>query len=377
MSTTGLDGVVVAETRLGRVLGDAGRLMYAGYDIEDLAENVSFEAVCHLLWTGDLPGPSDLATVRGRLARELELGPGVLEVVRLGATRAHPMVTLQAAIAAVAFYDPDAPDSSRGAELRKAVRLTAQAVSLSAAIGRLRAGLEPVPARGDLGLAANLLHMLHGRTPTAAHAAALDTAFTLHAEHGLNASTFAARIAADTGADLHAAVAAAVGTLQGPRHGGASEGVMRMLLDIGTPERARPWVRAALERGERIMGFGHRAYRTIDPRVPILEALARRLRESEADTRRLEIQDIVRDVMDGEMRRRGKNVHPNVDFFSASVYGTLGIPPDLFANVFACARMPGWTAHIMEQRRTHLFIRPDAEYVGPGRRAIRREFAGP
>jgi citrate synthase len=372
MSTTALDGVIVAETRLARVLGEAGRLTYAGYEIEDLAENASFEAVCHLLWTGDLPGESDLAALRSSLVQSLELPAGILEVIRLGAARAHPMATLQAATAAAAFYDPDAGDSSREAELRKATRLTAQAVAITAATSRLRAGRDPLPARPDLGLAANLLHLLHGRTGSGFQEVALDTAFTLHAEHGLNASSFAARGAAATGADLHAAVTAAVGVLKGPFHGGANERVMRMLLEIGTPARAREWVHAALARGERIPGFGHRDYRTVDPRVPILEAVARRLLEAGADGRWLEISQVVREVVDAEMHRLGKAVHANVDLFSASVFFTLGIPPELFPNVFACARMPGWTAHVMEQRGARWLLRPGAVYVGPPHRTMLR-----
>jgi citrate synthase len=247
---------------------------------------------------------------------------------------------------------------------------------VTAATARVRAGREPIEPRPDLGLAANLLCMLHGRPASEARAAELDTVLTLHAEHGMNASTFAARVAASTRTDLHAAVAAAMGTLKGPLHGGASEGVMRMLREIGSPGRARAWVESALERGERVMGFGHHHYRTVDPRVRILEAMAGRLLDGESDGRWLEISREIRSAMSAEMLRRGKAVYPNVDFFTASVYFALGIPPELSACVFACARMPGWTAHIMEQRTGRL-IRPDAVYVGPEPRSTGRQGARP
>jgi citrate synthase len=376
MTTTGLEGVVVAETRLGRVLGDTGRLIYAGYEIEDLARNASFEEVCHLLWTGELPDAEQLARVRAGFTTALTLAPGIEQIVRLGARQAHPMATLQACLAAAAFFDPDAADASPEAELRKSARLTAQAVAVTAAIGRIRAGHEPMAPDPGLGLAANLLHMLHGTPPSGQRAATLDTAFTLHAEHGMNASTFAARVATATGTDMHAAVAAAVGTLKGPLHGGANEKVMAMLLDIGEPERAEEWVLGALARGDRVMGFGHRVYRTLDPRAPILEDMARKLLDEEGDARWLHISGRIQAVMAEAMKRRDKPIYPNVDFFSASVYYTLGVAPELFTNIFACARMPGWTAHIIEQRRNNRLIRPSATYIGPGTRSTGRGSGG-
>jgi citrate synthase len=289
----------------------------------------------------------------------------VLETLRMAARTAHPMALLRTGVSNLAHYDPDAEANDAAASERKAVRLTAQAVTLSAAIARFRAGLDAVPPRPDLGLAANFLYMLNGKEPDALEARTMDVAFVLHAEHGMNASTFAARVVMGTLSDMHSAVVAAIGTLKGPLHGGANEGVMRMLLRIGTPEAADAWVRAALARGERVMGFGHRVYRTLDPRAPLLKRMAERLLQRGGDAPWLRVAERVQVVMAEEMTRRGKKLYPNVDFFSASVYYTLGIPLELYTNIFACARMPGWTAHIMEQLQNNRLIRPDAEYTGP------------
>jgi len=365
MATTGLEGVVAAETRLSRVLGEAGRLTYAGYEIEDLAEHATFEETCHLLWSGRLPGRAELDRLTQRLREAAPVDARVLEIARMAAKSSHPMAVLRTAVSALAHFDPDAEDGSAPAHERKAIRLTAQAVTMTAAIARFRAGLDAVAPHPQLGLAANLLYMLRGEPADAVEARTMDVAFVLHAEHGMNASTFAARVAAGTLTDMHSAVVAAIGTLKGPLHGGANEGVMRMLQQIGTPEAADGWVRAALERGERIMGFGHRVYRTLDPRAPLLRAMAERLLERRDDAPWLRISERVQAVMAEEMERRGKKVYPNVDFFSASVYFTLGVPLELFPNLFACARMPGWTAHIMEQQKNNRLIRPSAQYSGP------------
>jgi citrate synthase len=271
---------------------------------------------------------------------------------------------LRTAVSALAFYDPDAEDNTAAANERKAIRLTAKAITITAALDRIRNGKEPVEPRTDLTLAANLLHMLRGEPPDEAATRIIDVALTLHAEHGMNASTFAGRVAAGTLSDMHAAVTAAIATLKGPLHGGANERVMRMLSEIGEPADAPAWVRSALERGERIMGFGHRVYRTLDPRAPILKRLAERLNAKGGERKWLDISERIQSTMREEMDRRGKRIYPNVDFFSASVYYTLGIPADLFTNIFACARMAGWTAHVMEQHADNRMIRPKAAYVG-------------
>ena len=370
MASRGLEGVVAAETSLSHVDGEAGRLVYGGYEIEDLAENVTFEEVCHLLWFGALPNRSQLDELRQRLNEALVLDASVLEIVRLAPREAHAMATLRTAASALAFVDPDAEDMSEAANLRKAVRLTAQMVALTAAIGRARAGQDPLSPDASLSLAGNLLYLLNGERPDDLQTRIVDAALTLHAEHGMNASTFAARVTAGTLSDMHSALTSAIGTLKGPLHGGANEQVMRMLLEIDSPDAAEAWVRARLDEGQKIMGFGHRVYRTTDPRAPILKRLAEELARRGGETRWLQISERVQQVMRAEMDRRGKQIYPNVDFFSASVYYTLGIPLELFTCVFAIARTAGWTAHVVEQLNDNRLIRPQSVYVGPEARKV-------
>jgi citrate synthase len=371
MATKGLDDAVAATTRLSEVFGEAGRLVYAGYEIQDLAEHTSFEEVCHLLWYGELPTGSQLATLQERLHEGMVVDSRAFDVLRTAGRDSHPMAQLRSAVSALAFWDPDAEDNSLEASERKAIRLTGQTITLSAAIARLGAGKDPVAPRRDLGLGGNFLYMVRGDEPDEVSARTMDVALTLHAEHGMNASTFAARVAAATLADMHGAVTAAIATLKGPLHGGANEGVMRMLLDIGSEDAAESWVRDRLARGERIMGFGHRVYRVLDPRAPILRALAEEMMaQTGGDTRWLRVSDRIQQVVREEMDRRGKKIYANVDFFSAPVYSTMGIPTELFTNVFACARMAGWTAHVIEQQQNNRLIRPRSEYQGPADRQV-------
>lgn len=366
MAGSGLEGVVVAETRLSKVDGEAGTLLYAGYWIEDLATNVTFEEVCHLLWHGELPDHAALESLREELAAAYRVPDEAIDLIRAAPREAHPMAILRTAVSLLGVHDPDAEDMSREANLRKALRLTAQLPVLTAATARIRAGQEPVAPRPDLSLAANLLFMLNQEVPAGAETRAMDAALTLHADHGFNASTFSARVTIATLADLHSAVTAALGTLKGPLHGGANERVMRMLEEIGTPDNAEPWVRDALARKQKVMGFGHRVYRALDPRAPIL----RRLGDELGSSRWFEISDRLRDVMRQEMDQRGKKVYANVDFYSASVYEKLGVPTELFTNIFACARIAGWTAHILEQLDDNRLIRPKAKYIGPENRSV-------
>ena len=365
MSSRGLEGVVVAETELSKIYGEEGRLVYRGYEIEDLAEHATFEEVCHLLWYGELPTREQLAALNERLVADRDVNSEVIDILRRLPPSTHPMAALRTGASALASFDPEAEDMSPEANQRKAIRLTAKMPTLTAAIDRLRNGKEPIAPSKDLGLAANFLYMLSGSEPDELNARIMDVAFTLHAEHGMNASTFAARVTVATLSDMHSGVVSAIGTLKGPLHGGANERVMEMLKAIGEPENAEPWVRAALERKERIMGFGHRVYKALDPRAPILKKLAEELAAKGGNTKWLEISERIQAVMREEMGKRGKPIYPNVDFFSASVYYTLGIPSDLFTNIFACARTAGWTAHIMEQLKDNRLIRPKAEYVGP------------
>jgi citrate synthase len=361
MAGSGLEGVVVAETRLSRVDGDAGRLMYSGYSIEDLAEHTTFEEVCYLLWHGDLPDRSQRDELREQVAGAFDLPRPVADLVRAAPSHAHPMAVLRTAVSALGMHDPDADEMARHAHLRKAIRLTGAIPAITALTARTRAGLEPVAPRPDLSLAGNLLYLINGREPDERETRTMDVALTLHADHGFNASTFSARVTVATLSDVYSAVTAALGTLKGPLHGGANERVMRMLEAIGTADNAEAWVRDALDRGEKIMGFGHRVYRAVDPRAPIL----RRLGDELGSSVWFAISDRVRDVMGQEMERRGKQVYANVDFYSASVYQKLGIPAELFTNLFACARVAGWTAHILEQLADNRLIRPKAKYVGP------------
>lgn len=369
-TSKGLQGVVAAETAISQVRGDEGKLIYAGYAIEDLAAHATYEEVCHLLWYGELPNRQELEHTRRRLLDGARVDERELAILRQVPDGVHPMATLRTMVSALSMTDPDAEDMSVEAADRKAVRLSGQVFTLTAAIDRVRRGEPPLQPRPDLSLAANLLYMLRGEEPDDLAEHIIDVAMTLHAEHGMNASTFAARVTGGTMSDMHSAVTSAVGALKGPLHGGANERVMQMLLRIEKPENARPWVKEALDRGEKIMGFGHRVYRTLDPRAPILKGLAERLAAGAGEKKWLRISEAVQQVMREEMERREKKIYPNVDFFSASVYYTLGIPLDLFTNLFACARMSGWTAHVIEQLKDNRLIRPSSEYIGPSLRTV-------
>jgi citrate synthase len=361
MAGSGLEGVVVAETRLSRVEGDVGRLTYSGFSIEDLAEHTTFEEVCHLLWHGELPDRSRLSSLRSQIAEAFHLPDPIVDLVRSAPAHAHPMAVLRTAVSALGMHDPDADDMARAAHLRKAIGLTGAVPAITALTARTRTGQELPAPRPDLGVAGNLLYMINGREPDEQETRTMDVALTLHADHGFNASTFSARVTVATLSDVYSAVTAALGTLKGPLHGGANEQVMRMLEAIGTVDNAESWIRNALERGDKIMGFGHRVYRAVDPRAPIL----RRLGDELGSSVWFEIADRVRDIMAQEMDRRGKQVYANVDFYSASVYQKLGIPAELFTNLFACARIAGWTAHILEQLADNRLIRPKSKYIGP------------
>lgn len=362
----GLEGVVVAQTKLCYIDGEKGELLYVGYDIEDLARHTSFEEVAFLLWNLRLPNRSELDQLKADLTAERALLPEVVDHLKRYPRDAHPMAVLRTAVSLLGLVDPEAEDMSEAAHRRKAIRLTAKIPSLVAAYDRLRKGNAPVEPRPDLDTAGNFLYMLNAELPRPIEARTFDAALVLHAEHGMNASTFAARVTASTRSDLHSAVVSAIGALKGPAHGGANEEVMKMLLEIDrSGVDPAEWVRQRLERGERIMGFGHRVYRTVDPRAIVLRELAEQIMKERGDTKWLELSDRIRAVMAEEMERRGKRVYPNVDFFSASVYKTLGIDLDLFPAVFAMARITGWTAHLFEQYANNRLIRPEAEYVGP------------
>ena len=366
MTAKGLEGVSVGQSRICRIDGAVGELIYAGYDIDDLARNTTFEEVCYLLWNGRLPNGEELQGLRAQLAAQRVLRPEILAMIRAFPKDADPMAALRTAVSALGMFDGDADDNSDAELRRKAILLTAQMPTITAAYDRVRRGLEPVAPREGLDTAANFLYMLNGEEGNETRVKTMDVALVLHAEHGMNASTFSARVTAGTLSDMYSAITSAIGTLKGPSHGGANVEVMNMLREIdASGQDPQAWVHSALESGKKIMGFGHRVYKATDPRASILRELADKIMKEAGETKWLDLSDRIRAVMADEMEKRGKKIYPNVDFFSASVYTTLGIEMDLFTAVFAIARTPGWTAHLLEQYADNRLIRPTAEYVGP------------
>ncbi len=356
----GLEGTTAARTAISDVDGEQGRLIYQGIDIFELAGSSTFEETTYLIWNGKLPNAEQLGPLDRQLSENRRPPREVVDLIGNLPKDAAPMDVLRTAVSAMGLHDPDTGDESRAANVRKAVRLVARTPTLVAYIERIRQGREIVEPREDLSLAANFLYMLTGEEPTAESAEEFDAALVLHIDHELNASAFTSRVISATLADMYSAVTGAIGALSGPSHGGANQRVMEMLEEIGSPENAEEYVRDALGRGERIMGFGHRVYRVMDPRAKILKGMARNLGERHGNTKWFEISEIVEDVV-----IREKNIFPNVDFYSASFYHELGIATDLFPAIFAMSRMSGWTAHVLEQQADNRLIRPRAEYTGP------------
>jgi citrate synthase len=358
----GLEDVVAASSAICYLDGDRGVLAYCGYDIHDLARSASFEEVCYLLWHGRLPTRAELGDLQSQLSAARPLAESSLRLMKqLPASDGMDM--LRTLTSALGQFDPEAGDNSQAANARKAVRLTAQLSSLVAAYGRVQAGSGPLQPDPALGHAANFLYMLTGNRPTPLSTRAFDIALVLHADHELNASTFAARVAAATLTDMYSAVVAAIGTLKGPLHGGANADVMRLLIEIGqdaSVERIDEAVRNKLAKKIKIPGFGHRVYRTEDPRATHLRRMSKELGEHGGNTRWFEMSQRIEALVKGE-----KQLNPNVDFYSASTYYTLGIPIDLFTPIFAVSRVSGWTAHCLEQYANNRLIRPRTEYIGP------------
>jgi citrate synthase len=361
----GLEDVVAGESSICYLDGQRGVLAYHGCDIHDLADaerGVSFEECCYLLWHGRLPTRAELGDLQTQLVAARQLPEAVIRAMR-SLPAVDGMDALRTLTSIAGHYDPDANDRSQAAAYRKAVRLTGQLCSLVATWGRMAAGgglIAPDPA---IGHAANFLYMLTGQRPGAMAARAFDVSLILHADHELNASTFAARVAAATLTDVHSAIVGAIGALKGPLHGGANADVMRMLLDIGRdagPERAEAYVRAKLARKEKISGFGHRVYRTEDPRATHLRRFSKSLGEKAGEPQWFEMSQRIEAIVTGE-----KKLYPNVDFYSASMFHSLGIPIDLYTPIFAVSRISGWTAHVLEQYANNRLIRPRTEYIGP------------
>jgi citrate synthase len=356
----GLEGIVVAESDISYVDGQAGKLVYRGYVIEDLAEHSTFEETTALLLDGELPSRSALDDLTASLEAERELDDRVMDLLRKLPSDAEPMAVLRTIVSAAGTVDPDTLDGSAEATRRKAIRLIAAFPTIVAAFDRLRSGKEPVAPRGDLGHSANFLYMLSGREPDPEDARVMDVCLILHAEHGMNASTFSARVTAATLSDIHSAITSAIGTLKGPLHGGANQEVMKMLLEIQEQGvQVAEYVREKLGRKEKVMGFGHRVYKTMDPRAPILRRFSRDLTERAGQPELYAMSEEILETMASE-----KGIDPNVDFFSASTYYALGITPDLFTPIFAIARISGWCTHVEAQYAHNRLIRPRAKYVG-------------
>ena len=367
MSTTGvtkqpgggLRNVAVGESRISSIDGERGILAYRGIDIHALAEASSFEETAYLLHAGRLPRKDELLAYAADLRRERAVPDGVLAVARQLPRGTHPMTALRTLVSALGAFDPDGEDESPAARVRKCRRLIAQMATVVALIDRLRGGLTPVAPDPSLSHAANFLYMLKGERPSEAAARSVDMALVLHADHEFNASTFAARVAASTLADVHGAITAALATLKGPLHGGANEAVMKTLEQIGSVGRVEAFVSEALLAKKKLMGFGHAVYRTEDPRATHLRQMSRALGEAAGEPKWYQMSERMEALVKAQ-----KGLNPNVDFYSASAYRSLGIPTDLFTPLFAVSRVAGWTAHVLEQLENNKLIRPEADYQG-------------
>ncbi len=356
----GLEGIIAAETRIGDVRGDIGQLIYCGYDINELAGKVSYEEVVHLLWHGRLPTARELEKLTTALRAERELPQGVIDFILSSPKTAAPIDIMRTVVSMLGCYPTvrhnlDMPESHA-----IAIQLVAQIGIVAAYFHRARNGQPLPPVRKDLSEAAHFLWLMTGEEPHADAVQTLDVAYVLHAEHGFNASTFTGRVVASTLSDMFSAVSAAIGALKGPLHGGANEGVIHMLQEIGELSKVDAWVEEALAQKKKIMGIGHRVYKVLDPRAPHLKAMAIKLSEQLGDPKWIQMSERIASIM-----KERKGLNANVDFYSATVYYSLGIPTDLFTPIFAIARMSGWTAHILEQLGDNRLFRPLSEYTGP------------
>lgn len=358
----GLEGVNVTATKLCRIDGIKGELIYSGYDIFDLAEKSTFEEVAFLLWNLRLPNAAELASLKETLLAERNLSDLNSRILTEIVGQIRPMRALEMAVITAGALDRASSDLTNAQLKITAARLTAIMPTVLATYHRLRQGLEPVAPRDDLGHSANFLWMLNGREPNDLERRVFDVAMILHAEHEMNASTFSALVTASTLSDMYSAIASAIGTLKGPLHGGANEAVYKLVEAIGTEQNIASHVEALLARGERVMGIGHRVYKTTDPRAIILEKLGHELAETSPDRKYFDLSLKLRDYLARKLE--GKPLYPNVDFFSASVYKMLGIPSDLYTPIFAMSRITGWTAHLLEQYADNRLVRPNALYEG-------------
>ena len=356
--------VVAAPSRICFIDGEKGVLIYGGYDIHQLAENSNFEEVVFLLWNGRLPNKAELDDLNKQLVANRALPAEIISLIKSFPKTAVPMDSLRTAVSALAFFDPDKGNNSPEARQRQAVRLTAQVATVVAAIDRIRNGKEPIEPKAELSHAGNFLYMLNGKEPSDVETQAFDIALILHADHEFNASTFAARVTAGTLADIYAATTAAIGALSGPLHGGANEQVMKMLLEIGSPDKVDQYVADKFAKGDKIMGIGHAVYQTEDPRATHLRRMSEATGKRQGDTKWFDMSKRIEDIVVAEMDKKGKKIRANVDFYSASTYYMLGIPVDLYTPIFAVSRISGWTAHVLEQLGNNKLIRPRSDYQG-------------
>ncbi len=361
-TTKGLEGVVAATSAITSISQDL--LTYRGYNIEDLAEYATFEEVVYLLWNGELPTEDQLNTFKKKLSENAQVPDEIIAAIKtFPLDRTHPMAVLRSAVSMLGVFDSDAERMDPVANKEKAIRIQAKIATIVAGLARIREGDEPVAPRTDLSLAVNFLYMLKGKIPTDTEAKALDKALILHADHELNASTFTARVCVATLSDVYSGVTAAIGALKGPLHGGANEQVMKMLEEIGNPDDVDYYINKKLAAKQKIMGFGHRVYKNGDPRAKIVKRMAGSLAKDGEVAKYYEMSLHIEELV-----KEKKNLLPNTDFYSATLYHLLGIPHDLFTPVFAVSRTSGWLAHILEQYSDNRLIRPRAEYTGPAPR---------
>lgn len=359
-SSKGLEGIVAAKTKLSDVRGLEGELIYCGYNIDELAGNVTYEEVVYLLHHGHLPNASELSELKATLADFREIPEAIVELLHKLPQDTPPMHAIRTAISALGCFDTAAEDDSMHEQRRKALRLIARIPVITAYFHLIRNGKDCPASDPSLGEAANFLYLIEGEKPSADKEKTMDLCYILHADHGMNASTFSSRVTIATLSDMYSAICSAIGTLKGPLHGGANEGVIKMLKEIGEPDKVDAYVADCLANKKKIMGIGHRVYRTLDPRAPHLKRMALRLSSELGETKWIQMSERIAEIMLEE-----KNLHANVDFYSATVYYSLGIPTDLFTPIFAIARTSGWTAHLLEQLSDNRLIRPQSEYVGP------------
>jgi citrate synthase len=363
----GLEGVIANETRLGDVRGQEGQLIYCGYEINELAGKVSFEEVVYLLWNNRLPKQAELIELKQQLAEERELPAQVIEFIKSSPRTALPIDVLRTAVSMLGLHDPSLLlDDGFAANQRRAIAILAKVSVIVAYFHRARNGLDLPKIRKDLGEAGHFLYLLDGSEPSPKKVQTLDVAYVLHAEHGMNASTFSARVTIATLTDIYSAITSAIATLKGPLHGGANEGVIHMLQEIGDPKNVDAYVEKTLAEKKRIMGIGHRVYKVLDPRAPHLQRMAVELSSELGEPKWIAMSERIAAIM-----KEKKGLYANVDFYSATVYYSLGIPTDLFTPVFAISRTAGWTAHILEQLSDNRLYRPLSSYVGE---PVGREF---